>query len=815
MSEVELQRRAQALFVRLLDLDDREREAALARAEAEDPAAAARARRMLELDSETEVPDPEADPAGLLGHALGPYEVVELIGTGGMGAVYRGRRRDPEETVAIKFLPAIGAWAEAVARFKYETELLASFRHPGIVGFRHSGKARDGSRYLVMEYVPGEPLSPALPAVRESVEKTVDFVIGAAAAVQYMHGRAALHRDLKPGNILVRADGDRPRPVLIDMGIARQLQARDGDAMRRTMGPVGTPAYMSPEQVRASPDVDVTTDVFGLGAVLFELLAGRPARGLGELREWDCEVVERRLAEPARPPSGVVDAEVFGADRASKRARRIRGDLDAIVVKSLEPDPADRYPSVEAFSADLYRWLDHRPVVARPIHAWGRTWRLMRRKPGATVAVIAIALVLIGTSIVTSLSLRRERRAQAALAEQLETTTLITRFVEEDVFDRASPEFGGPDQSVVQLVRDVATDLDDRLDERPAVALGMRSVLVAVLSSMGDLEGASEQADAGWPLARSLPSDHPQRMKFELAAADLWIHRQENEAAERAVRAVLPRLEAAGSSALDLRVSALTILGVALLEQNRLGEAGAALGQALELSPPTDRRHFVVLATDALLQAELHGPERGISALEAALAEAERRVGPNHVWVIALAANLARAHMDLGRYEAALPYNERALEIADRRLAPDHPTRLSVLNNLCGCLTRLGKFDEAIAIRRDVLESRTAQFGESNPAVGLAASNLASTLILAGQPEQSLEPAELATRITMNTLGPDHPDTGRAHHTLAAALHAVGEVDLSLEVLDRAIEIFSRAEGNHETRLEQLQVDRAAWGGSR
>lgn len=809
MNDVELHQRAGELFLRVLDLEDVEAEALLSEAEQTAPEVAARARRMLVIDAESSGSNQSSDPAGLLGHTLGAYSVVELIGTGGMGAVYRAQRHDPDETVAIKFLPAFGASADLIARFQYERELLASFNHPGIVGFRHAGKTADGSLYLVMEFVEGEPLSPRRAAVRESVAKTVDFIIGTAAAVQYMHGRAALHRDLKPSNILIRSDTQRARPVLLDMGIARPLRDPDSDWASHTMGPVGTPAYMSPEQLNASPDVDVGTDVYGLGAVLFELLAGKPARGLGDLRSWDRAQVERLQSEPARPPSEVVDTGCFGSERAQQRSRQMRGDLDAIVVKALEHDPADRYPSVEAFSADLYRWLDQRPVVARPINAWGRVWRLMRRKPGVTLAVVTTVLALVTTSIVTSLSLRSERRARAALLEQVETTEILRRFITEDVFERTTPELDGPDTPAIELVRGAARSLDARLGDLPAVTVGMRGMLLAVFARMGDLDAAQAQVDAGWLLARKLPEDHAQRIEFELEAARLLEQRNLHAEAEQALLLILPRIARAEGSVGDLQADALDTLGLALYGQNRLMEARLQLRAALGFTEPGDARRYPILSNLAVVESELHGPEAALDLMHELLGEIELRFGPDHVWTMILASNLAGTYLELDQPEQALPYARRAVAIAEQTLEPTHGDRIAVLNALASCLSLNNELEEAILLRRQVLEGRRAIHGEQNIEVATAAMNLASTLNKAGRHTEALEPAEAAVGITLTVAGPAHPKTAQAYHALAAVLDQLGEREFSLEAFDHAIEIYSQAAGNHSGALQRARAQRA------
>jgi eukaryotic-like serine/threonine-protein kinase len=813
MDEQELHRRAGQLFERTMDLVPAERERVLAQAETEPdgPRVVARVRALLASDDGDGSSESPPEPDALLGSALRDYAIVELIDAGGMGAVYRGRRQSPPEDVAIKVLSVWPVGAEAQERFQTEVELLASFDHPGIVGYRDSGQTQDGRLFLVMDLINGGPLSSRHPVVRSSVEKTVGLALRAAAAVQYMHARPALHRDLKPSNILVHDGAEGPQPVLIDLGIARRLDEPPGGGL--TLGRVlGTPAFMSPEQAHGG-EIAVTTDVYGLGAVLYELLTGHPPRGLDQVAPGDIDEERRRLAGPARPPSECVDPNVFGAADAQRRARRMRGDLDAIVLKAIETDPKDRYGSVEALRADLFRWIGHEPIVARRIGSAGRTWRLARRYPKQTVLAVATALLLSITSLVTWRSLVRERRAQIGLEQQLETTRAIRDFMTHDVFHPASPELEGPDTPVGEIVRNAVERIGPALDDQPPVAVGLRSALLSVLSSMGDLEGAREQAALARPLAEELAPDHPQRLEFDVESGLLAQQEGRYEEAAAELRDVVARIRSTPQAPEDLLPKALGGLGLALYELNRLEESLAVHEEALELLPPGSQGRWTVLPNAVLVLEELRGPAAALPLQEEFLDTLRARFSPQHVYVMAQANNLASTYLDLDRPQEALPRAREAMALANTHFGPDDLTRLTVLNTLAACLSKTGEFDQALPMRREVLEARLRILGEDNPAVAVAAMNLASTLTSAGQPAQAMEPARLAVRCVEANGDPDHPRRAQAYRALATALEGAGSVEEALEAYDKALAIFSKAKGDHTADIAKLRAKREALAG--
>jgi non-specific serine/threonine protein kinase/serine/threonine-protein kinase len=334
-----------------------------------------------------------------IGRRIGAYQIVRQIGEGGMGAVYLAERAGEfQQQAAIKLLRAGMDSRGIVSRFRHERQILAGLDHPNIAHLLEGGTTEDGRPYFVMEYVDGEPIDTYAAKSGLNIKDRLCLFQQVCAAVQYAHHNLVVHRDIKPGNILVTGGGI---PKLLDFGIAKLLRS---DIPRETVGltqaglRMMTPEYASPEQVRGAP-ITTATDVYSLGAVLYQLLAGRmphdfPSRSPTEMERVICET------EP-RPPSQV---------SGEPAARQLRGDLDTIVLKAMQIDPRQRYASAEQLSADIQRHLDGMPIQARPQTLVYRAGRFVRRN---RVSVAAAALVLVSLAAGMTVAIWQARVAQA------------------------------------------------------------------------------------------------------------------------------------------------------------------------------------------------------------------------------------------------------------------------------------------------------------------------------------------------------------------------------------------------------------------
>ena len=378
-----------AVLAAVLEAPSTEREALLDKLCASDSAMRASVESLLAVETHADrVLNSQAAPGAALRAPaplpaqIGPYRVIREIGRGGMGVVYLGERADGEfrKSVAIKLITTGVRDPGLERRFRRERQILATLEHPGIARMLDGGATSEGQPYFVMEYVEGQSL-PAWSEQRKcGIEERLKLFLQVCDAVEYAHQRLIVHRDLKPGNILVAGDGICK---LLDFGLARMTDAPADEELTQTGMPLMTPAYASPEQVRGEPFA-VSSDVYSLGVILYELLAGRrpyelKSSSLVELAQVICERDPLPLSQSADP----------------RWKRRLAGDLENIVAKSLAKEPRLRYASVAELGADLRRHLDGRPLSARPATFRYRFGKWLRRhRVAAPVGALAAVLIV-------------------------------------------------------------------------------------------------------------------------------------------------------------------------------------------------------------------------------------------------------------------------------------------------------------------------------------------------------------------------------------------------------------------------------------
>jgi len=444
--------------------------------------------------------DPEP-PAASAGQRIGAYQVVEEIGHGGMGVVYRAVRADDQfrKEVAIKVVRGGLSDDLSTQRFRAERQILANLDHPAIARLLDGG-AVDGRPYVVMEYVHGVPIDEYCDSRKLPVRARLELFRMVCSAVAYAHQRLVIHRDIKPANILVTADG---QPKLVDFGIAKIVdadQAGTGDPTM-TMLRLMTPEYASPEQMLGEP-ITTATDVYSLGVVLYGLLSGaRPYKTTGRTaNEMARAVLEQ---EPGRPSSAVERLEPSGAEQVSKARsmnpdklrRQLRGDLDNIVLKAIRKEPERRYVSVEQFSEDIWRHLTGRPVIAQPDTFSYRSGKFVRRHKAAVIGALMVVLALVG-GIAATMRQAAIARAERVRAEQrfYDVRQLANSLLFE-VHDAIATLPGSTPAR--KLLVDRALHYLDKLAQEAKGDLSLQGELAAAYEKVGDVQGGYRTSNLG------------------------------------------------------------------------------------------------------------------------------------------------------------------------------------------------------------------------------------------------------------------------------------------------------------------------------
>ena len=420
----------------------------------------------------------ESRADAVAGERIGAYELIREIGRGGMGAVYLARRADAEynKEVAIKLLKRGTDTDEVLRRFRAEREILARLDHPNIARLLDGGTTQDGLPYFVMEHVVGARITDFCFANNLNIRQRIELFLKVCAALQFAHQNLVVHRDIKPGNILVTADGE---PKLLDFGIAKLLDPTDAPiditiAERQRL----TPAYASPEQVRGEP-ITTVSDVYALGALLYELIAGRGPHQFSQLHPAPTELL-RVIAdqEPSRPSAAAIDPH---------QGSRLRGDLDRILLKALRKEPNERYRGVGTFAEDLRRYLDGLPVRARPATFGYRAGKFLRRNKSGVAIAAVLVLGGIGGSVMMLVSARKaELQAKRAERHFKDVRQLANSFLFE--FHNAIATLPGA-TAARQLVVNRALEYLDKLAREPSGDAALQLELAEAYLRVGDVQG--------------------------------------------------------------------------------------------------------------------------------------------------------------------------------------------------------------------------------------------------------------------------------------------------------------------------------------
>jgi eukaryotic-like serine/threonine-protein kinase len=727
------------------------------------------------------------------GTQIGAYRLLREIGRGGMGTVYLAVEEtvEPRREVAIKVLRD-PLHSEHADRFVTEGRLLASLDHPGIARFYEGGTASDGRPYLVMEYVPGEPIAAYCDRRRLSIRARLQLFRHLLDAVAYAHRQLVVHRDIKPRNVLVTDDGT---VKLVDFGIAKPLLApgySDTEATQ-TRGRLMTPEYASPEQVTGGR-ITTATDVYALGLLLHELLCGRRAQRFdtGIPGEIDRVVAREEVPRPSvalrdvrahARDSEPSDEEIAAARRSTpaRLARRLRGDLDRIVGMALRKEPERRYASASLFAEDIERFLDGRPVRARGDSVRYRAARFVARHRVSVTAAAAVLVMLVGY-LVVSLQHAAElqqaldaARLEAAKAEQV-SAFMINLFESHDPDNARGADITGREL----LERGVARA--DELSDEPVLQAQLLDAIGGVYRSLGEYARARPLVARALDARRATLGDrHADVAQSRRHLGVVLRFRGEYEAAEEELEqaVTIDRLLTPGGG--PALAASLHELGHTLVERNRLDEAEALLREGLDMRRAhLDPDHADIaesLSGMAYVLSRKGFPRDAIPHYRSALDIRRQRLGGGHPQVARSHQNLAVILSDLGEYAEAEGHYTQALDVYREVYGDLHPSIAVTINNLANLKARQDDLEGAEVLFRQTLEMRRALFGDDHPSVVRAVNNLATVLMRIGRGAE----AETMFRALIARVDEQGPSSDGEHalirSNLSEALRRQGKLD--------------------------------------
>ncbi|MCD9029478.1 tetratricopeptide repeat protein [Luteimonas sp. BDR2-5] len=730
----------------LLELDPPARAARLQALRDDDPDLADELERLLllEADSGDFLAEPVvASLSGALpGHHIGPYELERLLGEGGMGQVWLARRADGlyERRVALKLLRPGLADPDLRLRFTRERQILARLVHPYIARLLDAGISADQQPYLALDYIDGEPITDWCRARQPSVPERIALFLQVCAAVSHAHANLIVHRDLKPSNILVTALDD---VRLLDFGIAKLLDS-SGQTREHTRTGVRafTLHYAAPEQILGEP-VTTMTDVYSLGMVLYELLAGCKPFALQRPSDaqWEQAILD---ADPVRPSQALQRNADAPAGAHRREVRAISGDLDNIVLRTLSKRPEHRYPSVEALGLDLRRWLEGRPVQARAQGLAYRARKYLRRHRWAVSTATLVVVTLIASMVAVSW------QAQQAIRESTRAQAMQDFVI--GLFEHAGATHRGAPLDVRELLTAGVQRGDTELARQPLARAELYGVVARLRLGLGDYD---------------------QSLALLQRQADI--------------------LQSLDDPPAGLRVQAVTDIGRTL---RLMGRQGDCLAGMLPMRPLVLQREQTLPRQASEFHAQLGRCHRDLGELDAARVLFQRALGlrrelQDDAGIVETLADLASLRSAAGETARARDEIRAALARLRGSLGPRHPLAIELLRTQCALERAQSDMRTAERSCAEAVSLAFELHGARHPATLDARRQLAAIHVDQGRFIEADNAFRDALGWTVARLGTHHADVARIHNSLGIIAWERGDIEVALRDLERATAVWA------------------------
>ena len=776
----------------------------------------------------------------------GRYRLLDKLGAGGMGEVYRAEQTEPvRRTVALKLIKAAQDFRAVTARFDAERQALALMDHPNIAKVFDGGATPEGHPFFVMELVDGKPITDFCDEQRLTARQRLELFVPVCEAIQHAHQKGIIHRDIKPSNVLVATLDGKLVPKVIDFGVAKATGEKlTADAELTRLGQaVGTWLYMSPEQAAGGPDVDTRTDVYGLGVLLYELLTGTTPIDRRRLKEAALDEIARivRHEEPPRPSDRLSSheskAEIAAArggacpDRLKKS---LRGEVDWIVMKALEKERDRRYESAVGLAKDVQRYLADEVVEARPPSRGYRARKFLRKHRGPVIAAGLVFAALVAGVVGTSIGFIKAKAAEAdALkgwgeeakqrekAEQQEKEAVnqkrqadeqreqaqvlqavaksntddavaVTNFFRNNILTACRPEGEGGlgrDVTLRKAVTAAEAKVAGALRNQPLIEVAVRDTLSMTFRHLGETDLASQQLKrAHFILSRHLGSDSPEALDGLYELALLYLGQDEAEQAVPLLEDCLKRQTVALGPDHKDTLQSLQHLAQAYRATGDRRRAMLLIEDCLKRqSSKLGPDHPTTLASQIELGLACHTAgdyERSVLLLEDCLRRRTAKLGPDHTDTIRCKSCLALAYKAVENLNAAIILYEDCVKRQSATLGPGHPDTLNSIAELAGAYLKTSDARRAVPLLEDCVKRQSATLGPDHPETLDILDNLAKAYQVTGNPGRALQLWEDCLKQRTAKLGPDHPITLRSLSDLAKAHQDAGDLKLAVPLLE-------------------------------
>ncbi len=794
--------RIQTLFHEVADLPEAEQRAFLETACHDDAGLIAEVLALVEEDRGTSLLDrdlahvahqvlDEAAAPSLRFKEIGPYRIKQALGEGGMGVVYLAERADLGSLVAIKLLR--DAWLSPARRERFASEqrTLAQLNHPSIARLYDADTLDDGTPWFVMEYVEGVPLTEYCSQHACSIEQRLQLFRAVCEAVQYAHQHAVIHRDLKPSNIFVKPDGS---VRLLDFGIAKQLESLETPAGKNQIGidqtmtglRLMTPAYAAPEQIRGDR-VGIHTDVYSLGVILYELLAGALPFDLSKLTPGEAEamIVGRDPEKPSTVSKGT--AEQLGANSDTLFASKTAwADLDVLCLTAMHKDTERRYPSVEALIRDIDHYLKGEPLEARPDTFRYRLGKFVRRNRRAVTAAALVFAIIAGMTIFFTVRLAKARNSAL---EEAARTQRIQLFMM-NLFQGGDESAGPADSMRVVTLLDRGVQEAQSLNGDPKVQAELYQTLGTIYEQLGKFDQADSLLHSALERRKSIfGQDSTEVAESLVALGQLRSDQAQYDEAEQLVRQGLEMSKRHLPPTHPRVGKALYALGEVLVNQGKYDAGIQVLDEAVQIqSAPGGVTADLAESLTELANAQFYAGHLDTSnSLNLRVLAMDRQLyGERHPNVAEDLINLGAIQTEWGHYPETERYYRQALDIIESFYGKDHPETASVMTLLGRTLNSQGRFNEAADMLREALSIQERVYGQVHPRVAAAVGELGKVAMQEGK----LDEAEADFRRQADIYRSVYKGK---HFYIASALVNLGGVYMERKQYARAEQLFREA----------------------